>query len=53
MPEDKKGYGKNVRIDLITFDLLKELVKETRHTIGGYVALAVLEKSINDKKKKK
>lgn len=53
MAEKKKEYGHNIRVDEDTFQCVKEVIKETRHTMGGYVALAVGEKVVRDTKSKK
>lgn len=53
MAVEKKEYGHNIRVDEDTFQAVKEIIKETRHTMGGYVALAVVEKIFRDTKSKK
>jgi lipid-binding SYLF domain-containing protein len=37
-------YGKNVRIPLNEYNTIKEFVTEKKYTLGGFIALAALEK---------
>lgn len=48
---DSDFYGKNVRIPLNEFNIIKSYVEEHNYKMGGFIASAAIEKIERDKSK--
>lgn len=47
---DSDVYGKNVRIPLNEFNIIKKYTDQNNYKIGGFIATAALEKIERDRK---
>lgn len=48
---DNDIYGKNIRIPLNEFNIIKKYVDENNYKIGGFIAAAAIEKIQREKAK--
>lgn len=48
---DSDVYGKNVRIPLNEFNIIKQYTDQHNYKIGGFIATAAIEKIERDKSK--
>jgi len=48
---DSDVYGKNVRIPLNEFNIIKKYTDENNYKIGGFIATAAIEKIQREKSK--